>query len=51
MFARLCAQRERCYINDIVMLLKAALSDGQGSHEDKLLEPIYLKPVVNDTWE
>lgn len=38
-------------INGIVVPSRASQSDGRGSHEDKLLEAIYLKTVVNDTWE
>lgn len=36
-------------INVTVMPSRASQSDGQGSHEDKILEDIYLKAVVNDT--
>lgn len=36
-------------ISGIVMSQRASQSDGRGSHEDKLLETINLKTVVNDT--
>lgn len=38
-------------MNVTVMPSGASQSDGQGGHEDKFLEAIYLKTVVNDTWE
>ena len=50
-FARLCARGGDAEINVIVMPSRASQSDGQGSPEDKLLEAIYRKAVVNNTWK
>lgn len=47
--ARLCAKRRRHGNKPVPS--RASQSDGQGSHEDKLLEAIYPDPVVSDTGE